>query len=571
MYNETNYLEIKNELLNKIKGEIDIGENILEKYSTDASLFRVNPQMVIYPKDKNDIVAIVKFVNENKYKYKDLSITVRAAGTDMSGGPLNNSIILDTTKYLNNIIDIGEQIQDIETGERKYFAVCQPGLYYRDLEKQSLKFDLVFPSYPASKDLCAIGGIISNNSAGEKTLYYGQTIKYIHELEVILSNGEIVRFNKISKKKAIEKSKKDSLEGKIYRNILEILEKNKDEIKKAKPKTSKNASGYNLWEVEKKNERSEEFIEMQKLIVGSQGTLGIVTEVTLELVKVKKNSRMLVAFLPNFNNIVEVTKELLLFKPESLESYDDKAFSLAMKYLPAMISKINGNYFKMIFGFLPEVFMVLTGGVPKFIILAEFTGDNEKEVNRKIKDAYKVIKKFGYKVKYTTSNKGAEKYWLFRRESFNLLRTRLKGMRSAPYIEDTSVPVESLKEFIPAMQNILEKNNLTYSIQGHVGDGNFHIFQLTTFKGGKGQNEISKIEKVMHQVFALVKYFGGSISAEHNDGLIRTPFLDYMFNKEILNLFKQVKNIFDPKNIFNPGKKVGGSIEENFKLIDRTK
>jgi FAD/FMN-containing dehydrogenase len=265
---QTDYLEIKNEVKNKISGEIDLRDEILIKYATDASLFRVQPQMIIYPKDKNDIQKIVKFVNENKYKYRDLSITTRAAGTDMSGGPLNDSIILDTTKYLNKFIDIGEEILDIEKREKKYFAICEPGLYYRDFEKTTLKHGLIFPSYPASKDLCCIGGIVSNNSAGEKTLLYGQTVNYIHSVEVVLSNGEIAIFQKISLEKAIEKSKKSTLEAKIYRDVLELLSINDREIKNAKPKTTKNASGYNLWEIESIDEKGERFIEMQKLIVG---------------------------------------------------------------------------------------------------------------------------------------------------------------------------------------------------------------------------------------------------------------------------------------------------------------
>ncbi len=563
------YLQIKNELKNKISGDIETRAEVLEKYATDASLFRVQPQMIIFPKDKGDIQQIVKYVNENKYKWRDLSITVRAAGTDMSGGPLNDSIILDVTKYLNNIIDIGEEILDIDTREKKFFALCQPGVYYRDLEKQTLKYDLVFPSYPASKDLCCIGGIIANNSAGEKTLFYGQTVKYIHEVEVILSNGEIVRFKKISKSKAIEKSKNDTLEAKIYRDVLEVLNNNKNEIKNAKPKTTKNSSGYNLWEIESKSENEVEYIEMQKLIVGSQGTLGIITEVKMELVKVKKYSRMLIVFLPDLQKVVNITKDILSFSPESLESYDDHTFKIAMKFLPEIIWKLKKNILKLAFGFIPEALMVLTGGVPKLIIMAEFTGNSEDEVTQKVKGAYDKIKTYGYKTKYTKKENDAEKYWLFRRESFNLLRSKLANLRTAPYIEDTVIPIEYLAEFIPEMEKILNKYNLLYTIAGHVGDGNFHIIPLTTFKNN--EIEIEKIEKIMHEVFAMVKHFGGSISAEHNDGLIRTPFLLYMFSKNILDIFVKVKNIFDPKNIFNPNKKVGGSVKETFAKIDRAK
>jgi FAD/FMN-containing dehydrogenase len=571
MQNETDYLQIKNDLLNKIKGEIDIRENTKEKYARDASLFYVLPQMIIYPKDKNDIQAIVKYVNENKYKYKDLSVTLRAAGTDMSGGPLNTSIIVDVTKYLNKIKDIAEEFYGEDRREKRYLAVVEPGLYYRDLEKEILKYGLIFPSYPASKDLCCVGGIVSNNSAGEKTLLYGQTVKYIHKLEVVLSNGEMVNFQKISFEKAVQKSKNDTLEGKIYRDVIKLLEDNSEIIKKAKPKVSKNSSGYNLWEILSENSKGEKFIEMQKVVVGSQGTFGIITEIAMELVKIKKHSRMVVVFLPNLQNVVEVTKAILEYKPESLESYDDHTFSIAIKFLPQIIWKLKQNIFKLAFSFIPEAWAVLTGGIPKLIILAEFTGDNEEDLQKKVVEVYDKLKQYKYKAKYTKKESDAEKYWLFRRESFNLLRSKLADLRTAPYIEDTCVPVETLKDFIPAMQEILDRNRLLYTIAGHVGDGNFHIIPLVSLKGEKGENEIRKIKNAMHEVFALVKYFKGSISAEHNDGLIRTPYLSYMFSDNVLDLFKKIKNIFDPKNIFNPNKKVGGSEELTFKLIDRTK
>jgi len=571
MQNETDYLQIKNDLLNKIKGEIDIRENTKEKYARDASLFYVLPQMIIYPKDKNDIQTVVKYVNENKYKYKDLSVTIRAAGTDMSGGPLNTSIIIDVTKYLNKIKDIAEEFYSEDIRKKRYFAVVEPGLYYRDLEKEISKYNLVFPSYPASKDLCCVGGIVSNNSAGEKTLLYGQTVKYIHKLEVVLSNGEIVNFQKISYEKAIQKSKNDTLEGKIYRDVLRLLEENRETITKAKPKVTKNSSGYNLWEILSENDKGEKFIEMQKVIVGSQGTFGVITEIVMELVKIKKYSRMVIVFLPNLQNVVPVTKTILEYKPESLESYDDHTFNIAIKFLPQIIWKLKQNIFKLAFSFIPEAWTVLTGGVPKLIILAEFTGDNEEELQKKVVDVYDKLKEYEYKVKYTKKESDAEKYWLFRRESFNLLRSKLADLRTAPYIEDTCVPMETLKDFIPSMQEILDRNKLLYTIAGHVGDGNFHIIPLVSLKGEKGESEIRKIKNAMHEVFALVKYFKGSISAEHNDGFIRTPYLEYMFSKEVLELFKKIKNIFDPKNIFNPNKKVGGSEELTFRLIDRTK
>jgi FAD/FMN-containing dehydrogenase len=414
-----------------------------------------------------------------------------------------------------------------------------------------------------------MGGIAANNSAGEKTLFYGQTLKYIKSLEVVLSNGELVNFKEIKRDEAVKIGKGDSLEAKLYRDVLDLIEQNAEDIYKAKPHTSKNSSGYYLWEI---YNLEKDTINMAKLVCGSQGTLGIITSMTLELVKIKKHSRMLVTFLPNLEHVVTVTEEILKFKPESLESYDDHTFKIAMKFLPQIIWKLKKNILRLAFSFLPEAWDVITGGVPKLIIMAEFTGDSETEVETKVLQAYEQVWKYGYKTKYTKNKNGAEKYWLFRRESFNLLRNKLSDLRTAPYIEDTVVSIKHLKEFIPEMENILNKHDLLYTIAGHVGNGNFHIIPLTSFKKEvDGDMEIEKMKQVMHEVFAMIKHFNGSISGEHNDGLIRTPFLPYMFDNKVLELFKKVKNTFDPKNILNPNKKVGGSLEENFGKIDRTK
>jgi FAD/FMN-containing dehydrogenase len=216
---------------------------------------------------------------------------------------------------------------------------------------------------------------------------------------------------------------------------------------------------------------------------------------------------------------------------------------------------------------VPEAWLVLTGGVPKIILLAEFTGDTQKEANEKALVAYNNTKKFVLKTRLTKNQTDINKYWLFRRESFNLLRSKLRGLRTAPFVEDVIVPIDRMSEFLPKMQNVLDQNNLTYTIAGHAGNGNFHIIPLMKLNSEK---EVEDIKRCNDKIFSLINVYGGSISAEHNDGLVRTPYLHYMFSKPMLELFAKTKNIFDPLNIFNPGKKVGGSVEVNYKKVNLT-
>lgn len=575
-----NYQKIVQDLEKLIAGKISVSNFDLTRVSKDASLFTVRPQMVIYPKDKFDIQAIVKYVASLKKAYSDfdnkfdkelvddLSITVRSAGTDMTGGPLNNSIILDVTKFMNK----HGKIEHI--GPEK-FITCDPGLYFRDLEKYLDTKDLLYPSYPASKDLCCVGGIVSNNSSGEKSLHYGSTKDWVSEVECVLSDGSIYTFREISFKEFDNLLSEEGGPGRsaaapdlvkeIFTKISELIDFNRDEILKNKPIVSKNSSGYNLWDtIDYKNKT----INLAKLIIGSQGTLGIVVSAKLKLTTKKKYSQMLTVFMPDLKDLVPMVNEILKYSPVAVETFDDHTFKIAMKFLPSIIWKIKGSIFQLAISFIPEAWLVLTGGIPKLILMAEFEGMTQEEANAKAKLALLDIKKYNYKCRIARNKIDVQKYWLFRRESFNLLRSKLKGFRTAPFVDDIIIPIEKMPEFIPQMQEILDKNKFVYTIAGHAGNGNFHIIPLMKLKD---EEEIDLIKNTNIQVFSLVQKYHGSLSAEHNDGLVRTPYLHYMFSAECLDFFNRVKFIFDPQNIFNPGKKVGGSVQENYPKIQLNK
>jgi len=544
-----NYRKIILDIEKLIAGDVVYDSKTLEKCSRDASLFTVRPQVVIYPKDKFDIQAVVKYIREVG---DGVSLTARAAGTDMSGGPLSDSIIIDTTKYMHKIFKKNFV-------KENYFVECEPGAYFRDLESFLNKYNLMYPSYPASKDLCCVGGIVANNSSGEKTLLYGSTLDWVEEIEVVLEDGAIHNFKEMTFEEM------EQIKLPIYQKVFNLIKKHKVLIEKEKPQVSKNSSGYFLWScVDWENET----INLAKLICGSQGTFGIITKVKLRLTDKKVFSQMLTVMLPDLNNLVSLVNEVLKFKPEAVETFDDHTFKIAMKFLPSIIWKLKGSIFQLGFSFIPEVWMALTGGIPKLILMAEFTGTTQDEANFKANQALQKVQKFKYKSRVTKNQIDLEKYWLFRRESFNLLRSKMKGYRTAPFVEDLIVPKENMPEFIPLVQKILDKNKFTYTIAGHAGNGNFHIIPLMKLNT---KEEVELIKKTNQEVFSLVQKYKGSISAEHNDGLVRTPYLHFMFSDEMLDLFQQVKDVFDQLNIFNPGKKVGGSIEQNYSKIELKK
>src|SRR3989344_3096681 len=424
---------LKDELQKLFSVEILDDPETLEKYSKDASIFTISPKVVIFPKDSEDIKQIVKYVSANK-----LSITVRSGGTDMSGGAIGENIILDVSEYLNKLIDIDENS-----------TIVQPGMFYKDFEIETLKQGLLLPTYPASREICTVGGMVANNAGGELELTYGPINKYLKSMKVILSDGNEYTLSSLNKEQLNNKITQDNFEGKIYSEV------------------------YNG-----------ESFDLSKLIIGSQGTLGIITEAEFKLIKPKKHQILLIISLPDLKQLDIVVKKTLEFKPEAFECFDDQTLNLALEH--AWDISANFKHNNRLFAYL-DMISGKKNALPKLMLLANFTSDDINE----------------------------------------------------PY-----------------------KDRMVYTLAGHIGDGNFHIIPLMDLS----KEEVrAVIPELMEKVFKLVFEYKGSMSAEHNDGLIRGPYLPEMYGNDVYQLFKKVKEIFDPKNIFNPHKKVDATFEYSLK------
>jgi FAD/FMN-containing dehydrogenase len=373
---------------------------------------------------------------------------------------------------------------------------------------------------------------------------------------VVLADGNEYDIKPLNKAELEQKMRQKDFEGQVYKELYELIEAHYDEIKAAQPHVSKNSAGYYLWNVW---DRETGIFDLNKLLCGSQGTLALTTEVELGLVQVPKYSKMVVMYLPTIARLGEVVDTIMQYEPESFESYDDYSMKLAIKFSFDFFSQLGfWGAIKLGIQFIPDMFKVLIGGVPKLILMAEVTGDDEKEVLHRALAIKNAVKPFKYQTHVARSAAETEKYWKIRRESFNLLRKHVKGKQTAPFIDDIIVNPHKLPEFLPKLQSVIDGYKLVYTIAGHAGNGNFHIIPLMDLNDGISSDVILELSK---KVYALVAEYGGSITAEHNDGIIRTPFLPYMYKPEIIELFAKVKKIFDPLDIFNPGKKVGGSFD----------
>ena len=538
-----------------IGGEIDSSLSTIEKYSHDASMFEIRPKVVVFASDSEDITKVVNFVHHNKKANKDLSITIRSAGTDMAGGAINDSIIIDVSKYINKLIELDNQ-----------HAIVQPGMFYRDFEVETLKKNVLMPSYPASKDLASVGGMVANNSGGERSLEYGKVKDFINYLKVIFADGNEYLVKPLNFDELQLKLKQEDFEGEVYRNIYKLVEDNYDIIKQAKPIVSKNSMGYTLWEVW---DRETKIFDLTKLIVGSQGTLGVITEIDYRLVPNQKHSGLLVLFLKDIDGLGEIIPKVLEYKPATFESFDDQTLWLSIRFMPSFLKLLGFKKFlHLIISLIPDGLQLLRG-IPKLILMVEFRSDDQDEVRSKIKQLHAELKK--YRARYEINGEEedptegkSEKFWVMRRESFNLLRSKVKNKHTAPFIDDLIINPEYITAFLPKIRKIISKYGLFATIAGHMGDGNFHIIPLMEIEK---QSERAKLLPAMKEVNRLVLSFRGSLSGEHNDGLVRGPWLKEQFGAEVYDLFKEVKAIFDKDNIFNPHKKSDASWDYSFSHI----
>jgi FAD/FMN-containing dehydrogenase len=539
------------------KGDIDTSDATREFYSHDASLFEIVPEMVVSPVDAVDVEKLVQTIAKLKRTYPALSLTGRSAGTDMAGGAINDSVIASFTPHMNRIGKVSNTV-----------ATAEPGVYYRDFEVQTLKAGALMPSYPASRDMAAIGGIVNNNSGGEKSLEFGKTADWVKQLKVVFADGVEHVVKPLNKAELDAKMEQKDFEGDVYRGIYELCEKHYDLIKKAKPHVSKNSMGYGIWDVW---DRDTGIFDLTRLIVGSEGTLGMLTEATFKLTPKRKHSGLLVFFMSDIDKLGDVINTVLTYKPATFEGFDDQTMILFFKLMPSLLKDMGFKAFaRLLISLIPQAFMLLHG-YPKLILMVEFNGDTQTEVHDKIKTLHRDLGLKNRQSHYHITAEEdddteikSEKFWLMRRKSFQLLRSKVKDKHTAPFIDDFIVSPHVLPEFLPKLQKIIRKYKLFATIAGHMGDGNFHVIPLMKIEN---ISERKKLLPAMKEVNTLVLKYGGSLSGEHNDGLVRGPWLKDQFGKEMLQVFKDAKHVMDPQGIFNPHKKANADWDYSYSHI----
>lgn len=512
-----------------IKGDVDSSGASLRSYSHDASIFEVIPAAVLYPKHVEDLQQLVHYVTERTKEGVSCSLTARNGGTCMSGGPLTESYVVDMSRYFNHVGAVDE------TGRTLW---VQGGVMHTEIEAATHPKQLLFAPYTSSRDICGIGGMIGDNASGEKSVKYGPTSSNVGKLKVLLSDGNVYEFGPLSAKEVEAKKQLPTYEGKLYREVTSLIDDNWHLIDHHHPRTVKNAAGYPLWELW---DTQRSTFNMARLFVGSQGTLGIVTEAELKLVPLAQCKRMIVVPIATLNQLVPVVQTAMSFHPVTCETFDHHTYELAKQYHPedaARASLADGKH---------------------MVVMVMFEGDSQQQVDELTGKAKEAIEKIGHEVLWIDDQAVSESFLLIRRKSFRMLLEHPHAdKRAMAFLEDTIVPLAHYGEYLAALEAILAEYDMTYTYAGHIGDGSIRLVPLVNMEKEGAAEMVMEVET---RVNDLVIAMGGSISVDHNDGIIRTPYLEQFFGHDMNNLFKNVKELFDPLYIFNPGKKVGGTYQ----------
>lgn len=526
-------------------GDIKTDDKTRTTYSTDASIYQINPEAVLYPKDSHSVQKLVRFMSQHKAEEPQLSITPRGAGTDMSGAAIGPALILDMTKHFNSIAPYKGDLLRV-----------QPGVYMRDVD-ELLGHTHFVGCVPASRAWCTVGGMVGNNSGGERSLQYGNTDRSVRELKVVFADGKEYTVAPIKKRELTTKIKQGDFEGELYRKVYELIENNYDLVRNARPKTNKNSMGYNLWNVW---DRDTGIFDMTQLITGSQGTLGIITDITLQTHAKAPHNGLLIAYVDNLVHLDKIIKTVLRHNPVTFEGFDDMTFNLGVKYFSIFRHQLGTKEWLKQQGTLLGQAARFRGHTPNIILMIEFDGESVEEIDQKITKLQKSLKQFKLKSVVEHDDNDSAVFWNIRRASLTLLRNRVHGKFAAPFIDDMTVEPRHIHRFLPEVRAVIRKYDLPATIAGHFGDGNFHIIPLIDITDPVEQ---AKLEPVMRELIPIVVNYGGTMAGEHNDGMIRGPWLSAVFGAEMYGHFRTVKEIFDPQYIFNPHKKTDASWEYN--------
>lgn len=516
MFVDVDTRSLEADLQRHVNGEVRFDAYSRALYSTDASIYQINPIGLVVPLDASDVAAAVEICARNS-----VPILPRGGGTSLSGQTVNRAVVLDFTKYMNQVVEINPE---------ENFVRAQPGITLDELNRQVHPYGLHFPPDPTTSNRATVGGAIGNNSCGAHSIMYGKTSDHVKGISVILSDGSATNLQPAGHSFLNSVLKKDDLEGRLYRDIPRIAQEQSGEIERRFPKIMRRVSGYNLDLV-----FPDKNLDLSRLVVGSEGTLCVVTEANLGLKPLPKKRTLAVLHFLSLAQAMEATVQILEHQPASVELIDQMLLNRARSSL----------------GFGRRLSFI--EGDPQALLLVEFFGDSDQELNSRVTKLENHMRRSGlsyFCVKAVSDDQQAD-VWAIRKAGLGLLMSIKGDTKPLPFVEDTAVSPEALPEYVRRFDEIIRFHDTTAGYYGHASVGCLHIRPLINIKLQTG---LDKLVSIAEAVSDLVLEFGGSNSGEHGDGIVRGVFSEKMFGPKIYEAFRKLKYTFDPNNIMNPGK-----------------
>jgi FAD/FMN-containing dehydrogenase len=519
-----------------LHGEVIATAPARRYFSTDASIFSVPPAIIVYPKDENDVRKTARFAWQLAERGRVIPVTARGSGTDLGGAALGSGIVLAFPAHMHRILELDEKSGTV---------VVEPGTNYGKLQQALQTHGRYLPPAPASLEYSTIGGAVANNATGERSLKYGSTREYVKGLRVVLSNGEVIETRRLSKREMNHKLGLSTFEGEIYRAVDSLIDTGQNALDKiATLGVTRNGAGYALGEVR----RRDGSFDLTPLLVGSQGTLGIVTEIIIDTEPLSQESALYAAYFDDLQHLQTAIVELrsLPDMPSAIELVDGHLLDVAHQF--------NANLLKG----------VISPPFPKAVLLVEFdAGDRaQKKLGKKTQ---KIFERYAVHHQLETDPVQKERLWSIRHTAAIVMNTSGDAHRKAvPVTGDGVVPVEHLGEFIDSIYKLYAQSQLQVAIWGHAGDGNLHVEPvLDLSQVGDRQKAFRLLEDYNNLVISL----GGSTSVQTGDGRLLAPYLPKLYGGEMYDLFQKVKQIFDPYGLLNPGVKVNVRLEDVKPLV----
>lgn len=526
--------QLFNSLKANISGEVYFDTIHKKVYSVDASIYEIEPIGVVLPKCLEDLIQVVKIA-----KSYHVPIIARGAATGITGGCLGRALIVDTSKFLNHIQEINFEHE---------YAICQPGVVQDRLNEALASQGYRLGPDTSTGNRATLGGMLANNAAGAHSLLYGKMVDHVEAVELLLMSGQLITFGRVDEETLQQKCLQSDEEGHIYREICRLRKEYQGDIERHFPKLSRRVSGYNLDELIKAAP-----LNVAKLIAGSEGSLGVITQIKVKISKKLRFTGLSIVHCENMEEGLRALGEMLAFQPISLEMIDHHIIA-AGQLSPSMHGKFDW-----------------LRGKPQVVFIVELeAASKEMVVERQSFFSASMHKhKIGYACVSLTEPSKMNDVWDVRKAGLGLLLSKRTYSRAIAFLEDVTVSPEQLPSFMDKFCRYLANIGKTAGIYGHVGAGCMHIRPYINLKQA---DDLVLMEKMMEDISDLLLEHGGALSGEHGDGLVRSWLNKKMFGDRLYQAFIELKTAFDPHNLMNPGKVVHGRpFLENLRLSPHTK